>query len=187
MNYGGKVSGRVGRFELGALSIRQDENPLAGVDDTTLSVVRAKAGIGSESTVGAVFTDGDPLNRRDNSLAGVDVLYRNSRLPGGRMLEAGAWYQATETEWLPGEAPNPLRARRRGLGGGLRHLGAEQQQVPRRVLDAARRGQLQSGARLHEPHRRSRLLGPDRLHAPAGDGPLAVDVLQSRRPAHRRA
>ena len=109
LNYGGKVSGRVGRFELGALSIRQDENPNAAVDERTLSVVRAKAGLGSESTVGAVFTDGDPLNSRDNSLAGIDVLYRNSRLPGGRILEAGAWYQATETEWRPAEAPNPLR------------------------------------------------------------------------------
>jgi hypothetical protein len=108
LNYGGKISGRAGRFELGALSIRQDANPLAGVDDTTLSVIRAKAGIGSESTIGAVFTDGDPLNPRDNSLAGFDALYRNSRLPGGRTLEAGAWYQSTETEWFPGEAPDQL-------------------------------------------------------------------------------
>jgi hypothetical protein len=108
LNYGGKISGRAGRFELGALSIRQDENPLANVDDTTLSVVRAKAGIGSESTIGAVFTDGDPLNPRDNSLAGFDALYRNSRLPGGRTLEAGAWYQTTDTEWFAGEAPNPV-------------------------------------------------------------------------------
>ncbi|RPI59325.1 MAG: hypothetical protein EHM50_09375, partial [Lysobacterales bacterium] len=108
LNYGGKISGRTGRFELGALSIRQDENPLAGVDDTTLSVVRAKAGIGSESTLGAVFTNGDPLNPRDNSLAGFDALYRNSRLPGGRTIEAGAWYQTTDTEWLPGEAPSSL-------------------------------------------------------------------------------
>jgi hypothetical protein len=108
LNYGGKISGRAGRFELGALSIRQDENPLAGVDDTTLSVVRAKAGIGSESTIGAVFTDGDPLNPRDNSLAGFDALYRNSRLPGGRTIETGVWYQTTDTEWFPGEAPNSL-------------------------------------------------------------------------------
>jgi hypothetical protein len=103
LDYGGKISGRQGRFEIGALSIRQDENPLAGVDDTTLSVVRGKAGIGAESTIGVVFTDGDPLNPRNNSLGGFDALYRNSRLPGGRTLEVGAWYQATETEWLPGE------------------------------------------------------------------------------------
>jgi hypothetical protein len=103
LDYGGKISGRAGRFEIGALSIRQDENPLAGVDDTTLSVVRAKAGIGGESTIGAVFTHGDPLNPRDNSLAGLDALYRNSRLPGGRTIEAGAWYQESETRWLPSE------------------------------------------------------------------------------------
>ncbi len=108
LNYGGKISGRAGRFEVGALSIRQDENPLAGVDDTTLSVVRAKAGIGSESTLGAVFTDGDPLSSRNNSLAGFDALYRNSRLPGGRTIEAGVWYQSTDTQWFPDEAPDQL-------------------------------------------------------------------------------
>jgi hypothetical protein len=55
-----------------------------------------------------MFTEGDPLNPRDNSLAGFDVLYRNSRLPGGRTMEVGAWYQASDTDWLPGEAPNPF-------------------------------------------------------------------------------
>jgi hypothetical protein len=56
LDYGGKVSGRIGRFELGALSIRQDQH--GAVDATTLSVVRAKAGIGEESTVGAILTNG---------------------------------------------------------------------------------------------------------------------------------
>ena len=101
LNYGGKVSGRIGRFDLGALSIRQDESATA--DATTLSVVRAKAGIGDESPVGAVLTSGDPLSDVDNSLAGVDYLYRNSRLPGGRLIEAGAWYQRTDTPGLEGD------------------------------------------------------------------------------------
>jgi hypothetical protein len=110
LEYGGKVSGRVGRFEIGALSIRQDEQgaPSApgtniGVAATTLSVVRAKAGIGAESTIGAVFTNGDPLSNVDNSLAGVDFLYRNSRVAGGRTLEAGAWYQQSDTAGLEGD------------------------------------------------------------------------------------
>ena len=101
LDYGGKVSGRVGRFEIGTLSIRQDEH--AGVDATTLSVLRAKAGLGAESTVGAMFTDGDPLSNIDNSLAGVDFLYRNSRLAGGRVLEAGAWYQQSDTPGREGD------------------------------------------------------------------------------------
>jgi hypothetical protein len=101
LDYGGKVSGRVGRFEIGALSIRQDE--YASVDATTLSVMRAKAGLGAESTVGVVLTNGDPLSNLDNSLEGVDFLYRNSRLPGGRVLEAGAWYQQSDTPGLDGD------------------------------------------------------------------------------------
>ena len=101
LNYGGKVSGRVGRFELGALSIRQDE--AFGVDAGTLSVMRAKAGLGEESTIGAVFTNGDPLSNVDSSLAGVDFLYRNSRFAGGRTLEAGAWYQQSDTAGLEGD------------------------------------------------------------------------------------
>jgi hypothetical protein len=50
-----------------------------------------------------MFTDGDPLSNVDNSLAGVDFLYRNSRLPGGRVLEAGAWYQQSDTPGLDGD------------------------------------------------------------------------------------
>ena len=101
LDYGGKVSGRIGnRFELGALSIHQGEQP--GVDAQTLSVLRAKAGIGEESTVGMIYTKGDPQSNLDNSLAGVDFLYRNSRLAGGRTVETGAWYQQTDTEGLVG-------------------------------------------------------------------------------------
>ena len=95
LNYGGKVSGRVGRFEIGALSIRQDDHGAIAAD--TLSVVRVKAGLSGESTVGAVFTNGDPLSNLDNTVAGVDYLYRNSHLPGGRTLEAGGWLQESDT------------------------------------------------------------------------------------------
>ncbi|HVY63400.1 MAG TPA: DUF5916 domain-containing protein [Gammaproteobacteria bacterium] len=95
LNYGGKVSGRVGRFEIGALSIRQDEHGATAAD--TLSVVRVKAGLTGESTIGAVFTNGDPLSNLDNSVAGVDYLYRNSHLPGGRTIEAGGWFQESDT------------------------------------------------------------------------------------------
>jgi hypothetical protein len=103
LNYGGKISGRIGRFEIGALSIRQDQNSSGTLPADTLSVVRVKAGIGEESTVGAVLTNGDPLSANDNSVAGVDYLYRNSRLPGGRTLEAGAWLQQSDTPGLEGD------------------------------------------------------------------------------------
>jgi hypothetical protein len=96
LEYGGKLSGRLGRWEIGALSIRQDE--LAGVDPATLSVVRIKANLVGESTLGLMLTSGNPTSNEDNSLAGFDYVYRNSRLSGGRTVEAFGWYQQSDTE-----------------------------------------------------------------------------------------
>jgi len=96
LNYGGKVSGRVGRWELGALSIRQDEFDAVHAD--TLSVVRAKLGVLDESNVGFITTAGSPTSNVDNSLAGVDFLYRNTHLPGGRTIESDVWYQQSDTD-----------------------------------------------------------------------------------------
>ena len=101
LNYGAKVSGRVGKWDLGALSIRQDAS--GNVNADTLSVVRAKVGLFGESTLGFVATNGDPRTNLDNSLVGTDFQYRNTRLPGGRSLEAEAWVQQTSTEGLEGE------------------------------------------------------------------------------------
>jgi hypothetical protein len=96
LEYGAKVSGRVGEWELGALTIRQDE--FQGVPAETLSVVRAKLGVLEESSVGVIATYGNPSADIDNALGGFDFLYRNTRLPGGRLLEAEAWLQESDTE-----------------------------------------------------------------------------------------
>jgi len=101
LEYGGKISGRVGRFELGALSIRQDD--FSGVNADTLSVVRAKVGVLEESNLGFITTDGNPTGNLDNSLAGLDFLYRNTRLPGRRSLETDLWYQQSDTEGVTGD------------------------------------------------------------------------------------
>ena len=106
LKYGGKVSGRAGRWEIGALSIRQDEivypgaSASASIDAATLSVLRARANIIGESTIGFIHTNGNPASNTDNSVTGVDYVYRNSRLPGGRTLEAFGWYQASDTVGL---------------------------------------------------------------------------------------
>jgi hypothetical protein len=126
LEYGGKISGRTGRWELGALSIRQDEHsvtvrqgaepggtqctPVASpglvqcrIAADTLSVVRAKLGVLEESTVGVITTNGNPTANLDNALAGVDFLYRNTRLPRGRALDADVWYQQSDTESFAGD------------------------------------------------------------------------------------
>jgi hypothetical protein len=101
LDYGGKISGRVGRFELGALSIRQAAYGAVNAD--TLSVVRAKLGVLAESNVGVIATHGDPTSNVDNSVAGADFQYRNTHLPGGRTLESDAWYERSNTEGVRGD------------------------------------------------------------------------------------
>jgi hypothetical protein len=101
LEYGGRVSGRVGRWNIGTLAIRQDE---AGtVDATDLFVARITANVFDESNIGMIVTDGDPSSNLDNTVYGADFGYTNSRLPGGRVLEADAWIQRSDTTGLVGE------------------------------------------------------------------------------------
>ncbi len=50
-----------------------------------------------------MFTDGDPQANQSNQMAGFDFQYRNTRLSGGRTLQAEAWYQQTDTEGKIGD------------------------------------------------------------------------------------
>jgi len=103
INYGGKISGRIGNWNVGSLLISQDEDIRSGVDSRDIFVGRAVLNVLSESQVGVIATSGDPQSNADNSLIGLDMRYRNSRLPGGRTLQGVAFYQQTESEGLSGE------------------------------------------------------------------------------------
>jgi hypothetical protein len=100
LEYGGKLSGRVGRWNVGALAIRQDV--FGAVDASAAFVGRVSANVLEESSVGVIVTSGDPNSNRRNSLGGVDFRYLNTHLPGGRVLEADGWFQRSDTEGLDG-------------------------------------------------------------------------------------
>ena len=85
LDYGGKISGRIGRWDIGALSIRQDDTRRRR-RTTTLSVARA-ANVLDESNVGIIATSGDPTRNLDNSLAGVDFHYPTRACPAAAALE----------------------------------------------------------------------------------------------------
>ena len=90
LDVGGKVSGRVGRFDIGTLAVRQEayrdpSNPAEVVDATTALVGRVAANVLEESSVGMIVTSGDTTSNHDNSVAGVDFRYLNSQLVGGRV------------------------------------------------------------------------------------------------------
>jgi len=98
---GAKLTGRVGRWNVGVLDIQQDQS--AGVESQNLFVGRIAANVLRESSVGMIVTDGDPQSNLDNSLVGIDFRYRNSELPSGQALEGELWYQQSDTEGLEGD------------------------------------------------------------------------------------
>jgi hypothetical protein len=89
--FGGKLTGRVDRVKFGALYTLVDD--LGGVERQHLMVGRAAVNVLEESTLGVIVTHGDPDGRIDNTLAGVDFVYRNSSFRGGQTLAGKAWFQ----------------------------------------------------------------------------------------------
>ena len=101
LDVGAKISGRIGRWNIGTQVIHQAE--FEDVDATDILVSRVSANVLEESTAGFIVTDGDPRSNLDNTLLGFDFLYRNTRLAEGRQLNANAWYQQTDTNGLNGD------------------------------------------------------------------------------------
>ena len=54
---GGRLTGKVGPYSLGVLSIRQDEDSISQVDPTTFSVVRVRRDLFGRGAIGAMVTD----------------------------------------------------------------------------------------------------------------------------------
>jgi hypothetical protein len=101
IDYGGKITGRAGEWEIGALGIRQEPFQTLGASD--LFVARVSRNIFEESSWGFIVTSGDPDSDFDNTLAGVDFRYLNTRLPSGSTLEGAVWYQQSDTEGVEGD------------------------------------------------------------------------------------
>ena len=128
LNVGGKVTGRVGPWDIGMLAVNQEA--LGLVDSSDLFVARFAANVLEESSVGMIMTHGDPNSNFDNTVAGLDFRYLNTRLNNGRTIEAGFWYQQSDTEGISGDdaaygfrlnAPNAI-----GFRGGLSYKELQQ-------------------------------------------------------------
>lgn len=93
---GAKLTGRVGRINLGLLDVATDE--LGALSGQNLAVVRASVNVLSESQAGVIFTAGDPGSDGDNALAGADFSWRTRRFRGDRVLRFDAFVLATRDE-----------------------------------------------------------------------------------------
>jgi hypothetical protein len=98
IDYGAKLTGRAGGWDIGVLGIRQAEFQVLQPSD--LFAARFARNILEESSIGAIFTKGDPNSNLDNSLVGVDFRYLNTRLANGGTVEGALWYQQSNTEGI---------------------------------------------------------------------------------------
>lgn len=101
IDYGGKLTGRAGGFDIGVLGIRQAS--FQGLEESDLFVARLSRNIFEESNLGFMLTSGDPDSNLDNTLAGVDFRYLNTRLASGATFESALWYQQSDSEGVDGD------------------------------------------------------------------------------------
>ena len=75
---GGRVTGKTGRFDIGALALRTDDKPSAGAVATTFSALRVQRNLLRRSSVGMIATGRWPAaaGHGENATAGVDADFR---------------------------------------------------------------------------------------------------------------
>ena len=99
INLGGKVNGRFGGTNVGALAVRTGD--VDGLPTgNAMAVVRVKKNVLAESSVGILATAGDPIGRSGSWMAGPDLTYQTSRFRGDKNLLVGAWALASGREDL---------------------------------------------------------------------------------------
>ena len=108
LNSGAKLTGRIGRINVGVLGVNQDgfDGRRGFVDESNLFVGRISANVLEESSVGMILTSGNPRSNMDNSVAGADFRYRNRRLVPGRTTEGAVWFQQADSENVEADESN---------------------------------------------------------------------------------
>ena len=101
LRVGAKLTGNAGPWTLGLFGVRQDGS--AFQDSSDLAVARIYRRVLEESTLGGIFTYGDPSSNFSNKLIGIDFNFRNTRMVPGRSVEGEVWLQRSDSEGRPGD------------------------------------------------------------------------------------
>ncbi len=88
-----KVTGREGRVQFGLLDVQMKHDSELG--DKNLLVGRVRVDVLEESSIGLIFTNGNPGARGQSSLAGIDFGYRSTSAIPGATLDGDLWIQGT--------------------------------------------------------------------------------------------
>ena len=98
---GGRLTGKLGSFDVGAVGIRTGDEPSAGAEPTTFTVVRVRRDVFARSSIGVLFED------RSNSVVaagGSNQAYGvDANLNFFENLQAFGYYAKTNTDGLEGK------------------------------------------------------------------------------------
>ena len=111
INAGGKINGRVGNTNLGALvvntraidSVELGDAGVLDIPTATMGAVRVRQNVLEESSVGALLEFGDQLGRANSWAAGADFSYHTSNFGDEKNLLIGVWGMMTDREDLTGD------------------------------------------------------------------------------------
>jgi hypothetical protein len=114
IDVGGKINGRLGNTNVGALVVNTreidsldigdvDEDVKIHVPDATMGAVRISQNVLEESSVGMIATFGDQLGRADSWMGGVDLTYRTSNFMNEKNFLISLWGLTNNREDLEGE------------------------------------------------------------------------------------
>jgi hypothetical protein len=97
IDFGAKLNGRVGRWNLALLDVqtRATWTGSGVVPATNLLAGRVSYDLTDKLRIGAIFTNGDPQGLKRNSLIGFDAVWRTSRFRRNKNLQAGVWTAKT--------------------------------------------------------------------------------------------
>jgi len=89
INFGTKLSGRTGRWNLAVLDVQTRDTSTS--PRTNLFAGRVSRDVTDQLRIGGIVTNGDPQNFTSNTLAGIDAVYRTSKFMQDKNLLIGTW------------------------------------------------------------------------------------------------
>jgi hypothetical protein len=108
LNGGVKLNGRVGKWNVAFLDVQTRETtvspqvvqdfglPSPVVPSTNLLASRVSYDWNEHLRIGTIVTNGDPEGLRQNTLAGVDAVWRTSKFMGDKNFLVGGWTATTQ-------------------------------------------------------------------------------------------
>lgn len=99
IKYGGKITGKAGKWNIGILHIKDDNQ----WDNPGYTVGRISRNMGKQSSIGIMGTNGNALSEGNNSLAGIDLHLASSEIKKNKNLVFNLYGLKTFTPGLSGK------------------------------------------------------------------------------------